>query len=144
MALFPLVAVLKFMIIKALLVPLLISVLIIKKILILGVIALPYVFSLLRICRNGPGFGFLFGGGGGAGGGGGLGNQVAANAPYLSAVDTAVDYTAAYNHPGFGGGAGAARWIDRHYPNMMGTHHGGGMGKLSGEVGLMERKRRRR
>ncbi|KAL1450243.1 hypothetical protein WDU94_002683 [Cyamophila willieti] len=129
------------MMIKALLVPLLISVLIIKKILILGVIALPYVFSLLRICRNGPGMGFLFGGGG-AGGGGGLGNQVAANAPYLSAVDTAVDYTAAYNHGGFGGGSGAARWIDRHYPNMIG-HHGVGMGKLPpGEVGLIERKKR--
>ncbi|KAI5714693.1 hypothetical protein M8J77_003877 [Diaphorina citri] len=133
MALFPLVAVLKFMVIKALLVPLLISVLIIKKIIILGVIALPYVFSLLRICRNGPGFGLLFGGGGGGGGLGG--NQVAANAPYLSAVDTAVDYTAGYGtHAGYKDFGGGARWIDRHYPNMM------GMGKMTGEVGLIERK----
>lgn len=99
---------------------------------------MPYVFSLLRVCRNGPGFGFLFNGG--AGGGGGIGgNQVAANAPYLSAVDTSVDYAGGYGgHPAsykdFGGGA---RWIDRHYPNLMSG--GGPGGKLGGEMGLVER-----
>lgn len=50
--LFPLLATFKFMIIKALLVPILIAVLIIKKILVLGVMALPAVLTMLRFCRN--------------------------------------------------------------------------------------------
>ncbi|VVC31873.1 Protein of unknown function DUF1676 [Cinara cedri] len=55
--LFPLLATFKFLIIKALLVPILIAVLIIKKILVLGVMALPAVLTMLRFCRRGD-FGF--------------------------------------------------------------------------------------
>ncbi|XP_050423827.1 uncharacterized protein LOC126835350 isoform X2 [Adelges cooleyi] len=102
--LFPLLATFKFLVIKALLVPILITVMIIKKMLVLGVMALPTLLTMLRFCRN-PNFG-----------GFGLGNlmatgavgpvgQTAAFAP-LAAADMSGDYsnyvqqaTAASHHP---------------------------------------------
>ncbi|XP_026813021.1 uncharacterized protein LOC113553725 [Rhopalosiphum maidis] len=61
--LFPLLATFKFLVIKALLVPILVAVMIIKKMLVLGVMALPTLMTMLRLCRN-PNFGgFGFGAG---------------------------------------------------------------------------------
>ncbi|CAI6347619.1 unnamed protein product [Macrosiphum euphorbiae] len=61
--LFPLLATFKFLVIKTLLVPILVAVMIIKKMLVLGVMALPTVLTMLRFCRN-PNFGgFGFGAG---------------------------------------------------------------------------------
>ncbi|XP_025200758.1 uncharacterized protein LOC112598491 [Melanaphis sacchari] len=61
--LFPLLATFKFLVIKALLVPILMAVMIIKKMLVLGVMALPTLLTMLRFCRN-PNFGgFGFGAG---------------------------------------------------------------------------------
>lgn len=56
--LFPLLATFKFLIIKALLLPILATVMMIKKMLVLSVMALPTVFTMLRFCRNNNGFGF--------------------------------------------------------------------------------------
>lgn len=62
--LFPLLATFKFLVIKALLVPILVAVMVIKKLLVLGVMALPTVLTMLRFCRNPnfPGFGNLIAG----------------------------------------------------------------------------------
>ncbi|CAH1711508.1 uncharacterized protein LOC114125182 isoform X1 [Aphis gossypii] len=61
--LFPLLATFKFLVIKALLVPILMAVMIIKKMMVLGVMALPTLLTMLRFCRN-PNFGgFGFGAG---------------------------------------------------------------------------------
>lgn len=59
--LFPLMATFKFLVIKSLLVPILVAVMIIKKMLVLAVMALPTVLTMLRFCRNPNGFGFGFG-----------------------------------------------------------------------------------
>lgn len=56
--LFPLLATFKFLVIKALLVPILVAVMLIKKMLVLGVMALPAVLTVLRFCRNNNNFGF--------------------------------------------------------------------------------------
>lgn len=69
--LFPLLATFKFLMIKTLLVPILVAVMIIKKMLVLGVMALPTVLTMLRFCRN-PNFGGF--------GGFGAGNLVATGA----------------------------------------------------------------
>jgi len=53
-----LLATFKFLLIKLLLVPILLAVLLIKKILVVGVMALPAVFAMLRFCRNNNNFGF--------------------------------------------------------------------------------------
>ncbi|XP_050522294.1 uncharacterized protein LOC126894958 isoform X2 [Daktulosphaira vitifoliae] len=57
--LFPLLATFKFIFIKALLVPILIAVMIIKKIMVLGIMLLPAALAMLRFCRNGQGLGNL-------------------------------------------------------------------------------------
>lgn len=55
--LFPLLATFKFLFIKALLVPILIAVMLIKKMIVLAVMALPTVWTMLRFCRNPNNFG---------------------------------------------------------------------------------------
>lgn len=89
--LFPLLATFKFLIIKALLVPILVAVLIIKKMLVLGVMALPAVLTMLRFCRRGDfGFGNLMAGNMMAGPVGPVG-QAAAFAPLTA--DISGDYS---------------------------------------------------
>lgn len=57
---FPLIATFKFILIKALLIPILMGIIAIKKMLLLAAAAVPAIIALLRICRFPGGF---FGGG---------------------------------------------------------------------------------
>lgn len=99
----------KFLLIKVLLVPILVAVMIIKKLMILGIMALPTVLTMLRFCRNPnfPGFGGGFGNLVAAGQVGPIG-QAAAFAPLTA--DMSGDYStyvqqaaAASQHNGGGG-----------------------------------------
>lgn len=88
--LFPLLATFKFLVIKALLVPILVAVMLIKKMMVLGVMALPTVLTMLRFCRNNNGFGFGNGNLMAAGAVGPIG-QAAAFAPLTA--DMSGDYS---------------------------------------------------
>lgn len=52
---FPLIATFKFILIKALLIPILMGILAIKKMLVMAAMAIPTIIAMLRICRFTPG-----------------------------------------------------------------------------------------
>ncbi|XP_065214855.1 uncharacterized protein LOC135841679 isoform X2 [Planococcus citri] len=89
---FPLIATFKFILIKALLIPILMGIIAIKKMLVVAAMAVPTVIAMLRICRFGPG-GFFPGAGG---------LQAAAAtapvlAPYVATSDTIIGDFSNYN-----------------------------------------------
>ena len=85
---FPLIATFKFILIKALLVPILLGIIAIKKMLVVAAMAIPAIFTMIRLCRWG-GFGI-----------GPLTAAAAAAAPLMSAPmgATAVDIIGDFSH----------------------------------------------